>query len=201
VPRAKRNASGEDRRTADWLGPITTGRVRPWALEEELFGFSARQLILEELESDLADERLELARMEQDLRTKALKVARSEERLETLKESIGRRQPRRRLPQQATAWAAPVPADRALALRQCEGFEVDSPDGRIGVVEGFRYHSGIEEPDELEVRAGWLGRRLLVIPVHEIEEIVVDEGRLVIRGVPAPRRDLWQGLLGHLGVR
>jgi hypothetical protein len=157
--------------------------------------------MLEQLESDFADECHELARMQDDLRRQALRVTRSEERLATLKASAGRRQPVGRTPRRATAYSAPAPPDRALALRQCEGFEVDSPSGRIGLVEGLRYHSGIDQPDELEVRAGWLGRRLLVIPVHDVEEILIDEGRLVVRETLVARRHVWQGILARLGAQ
>lgn len=41
-------------------------------------------------------------------------------------------------------------------LCRCEGFEVDSPTRRVGVVDGLRYHSRSDRPDVLEVRAGRL---------------------------------------------
>jgi hypothetical protein len=49
-------------------------------------------------------------------------------------------------------------------LRCCGGFRVDGPDGRIGHVYSIRF-DGSAEPGLLEVRAGLLGRRTLLIPV------------------------------------
>jgi hypothetical protein len=40
------------------------------------------------------------------------------------------------------------------------------------------------EPETLEVRAGRLGRRLLLIPVAQVEQIVAAERRIVLRASP-----------------
>ena len=66
-------------------------------------------------------------------------------------------------------------------LCRCEGFWVDAPSGRIGLVDGLRFLSRIDQPDLLVVRAGLLGRQLLLIPSDQVEDIVVSEGRLVLR--------------------
>jgi len=68
-------------------------------------------------------------------------------------------------------------------LRRCQGFRVESPAGRIGTVRGVRFGSS-SEPDILEVRAGLLGRRLLLVPVHEIEEMIPEEKRIIVRASP-----------------
>jgi len=70
------------------------------------------------------------------------------------------------------------------SLARCEGFEVDSPEGFVGFVEGLRFVSRIDEPDLLEVRGGRFGRELVLIPVEAVEEVVLDEERLVVRSVP-----------------
>jgi hypothetical protein len=57
-------------------------------------------------------------------------------------------------------------------LRQCEGFIVETPGGRVGIIEEIRYHSTADRPDYLVVRAGRIGRRQILIPVREIEEII-----------------------------
>jgi hypothetical protein len=56
-------------------------------------------------------------------------------------------------------------------LRRCEGFRVDGPDGRIGHVRGICFGDAAE-PEALEVRAGLLGRRTLLIPTADIVEAV-----------------------------
>jgi hypothetical protein len=69
-------------------------------------------------------------------------------------------------------------------LRRCEGFRVEAPGGRIGQVKAIRFGS-TAEPEALEVRAGLLGRRVLLIPISEIEDVIPEERRLVLQ--PHPR--------------
>ena len=64
-------------------------------------------------------------------------------------------------------------------LQRCEGFRVDAPSGRIGHVTGIRFGSSAE-PELLEVRAGLFGRRLLLIPVGQIEEIIPEQKRMLL---------------------
>ena len=195
MPRAKRNPSGEDRRREDWLGYGAAVRARRWALEEELFGPSARRRLLEALETDLAEEQSELARLEDDLQRQAQRIARSRAQLAALRNS---RSSRARLAEAVTEPSLAVPPERGYALCRCEGFQVDSPTGKVGVVEGLRYQSRIDQPDALEVRAGWLGRKLLLIPIDDVDQIFVDEGRLVVRMQPALRHDVFHELMARL---
>ena len=62
--------------------------------------------------------------------------------------------------------------DRDYWLCRCEGFRVDSAEGRIGFVRELRFDSRQEGPDLLAVRAGLFGTRLLLVPVEEVEEIL-----------------------------
>lgn len=78
--------------------------------------------------------------------------------------------------------------DRDYRLCRCEGFAVEAPGGRVGVVEGLRFRSRVDLPDLLEVRAGRLGRRLLMIPVAEVERIESAQELIVLRADPVPRR-------------
>lgn len=71
-------------------------------------------------------------------------------------------------------------------LRRCEGFRVDSPHGRVGLVEELRYGSSIEEPDAIAVRAGLFGRLLLIVPTGEVEAILPAEERMLVRRSPRP---------------
>jgi hypothetical protein len=66
-------------------------------------------------------------------------------------------------------------------LHRCEGFRVESPDGEIGTVRGLRFRDSIE-PELLEVRTGLFGRRVLLIPVDQVDEILPKEKRIVLRG-------------------
>jgi hypothetical protein len=71
-------------------------------------------------------------------------------------------------------------------LRRCDGFRVDSPEGRVGVVEEVRYASRCDRPDVLAVRAGLLGRLLLIVPVAEVAWILPGKEQVVLYGSPRP---------------
>lgn len=80
--------------------------------------------------------------------------------------------------------------DRDYWLCRCEGFRVDSPTGRLGLVEAVRFGSRLDRPDELLIRAGILGTRLLVVAVSDVQAVIPRQERLVLRCGPerAPRR-------------
>ena len=67
-------------------------------------------------------------------------------------------------------------------LHRCEGFRVDSPRGRLGIVEELRFHTNAERPDSLAIRTGWLRRRLIVVPIEQVEEILPREQRIILGG-------------------
>jgi hypothetical protein len=69
-------------------------------------------------------------------------------------------------------------------LCRCQGFRVDSPEGRVGFVEEARFRSRVDRPDALAVRAGRVGRHLLIVPVDEVADIVPREERIVLRSAP-----------------
>ena len=73
---------------------------------------------------------------------------------------------------------------RGYWLRRCEGFRVETPTRRIGQVAGIRYGERSNEPAVLEVRAGFLGRTLLLISVDDIVELDPDVRRLVVNDPP-----------------
>jgi hypothetical protein len=78
----------------------------------------------------------------------------------------------------------PAASERDYWLCRCEGFAVESPTGRTGVVDGVRFLSRVDQPDLLEVRAGLFRRRLLLVPAEEVEGIFSSEKRLVLRSTP-----------------
>lgn len=74
--------------------------------------------------------------------------------------------------------------DTEYWLCRCEGFAVDSPTGRVGVVEGLRYRTRLERPDELAVRVGRFGRRHLLVSISQVAEIAPRKSVIVLRAVP-----------------
>jgi hypothetical protein len=87
-----------------------------------------------------------------------------------------------------TSLDASDPRDSAYGreywLHRCEGFRVESAGREIGSVHGLRFKGSLE-PDLLEVRAGLFGRRVLLIPVEQVQEID-SAARRIILGTSAP---------------
>jgi hypothetical protein len=69
-------------------------------------------------------------------------------------------------------------------LCRCEGFRVDSPDGRFGLVEAVMFRRRPDEPDALVVRAGVLGRRLVLVPIDDVADVAPRRKRVVLSRVP-----------------
>lgn len=69
-------------------------------------------------------------------------------------------------------------------LGQCEGFRVDSPEGRFGLVEAVMFRTRPDDPDALIVRAGVLGRRLVIVPIEDVADIAPRRERVLLARVP-----------------
>ena len=82
-----------------------------------------------------------------------------------------------RRPARARPRAGP-PFDRDYWLLHCEGFRVEAEGGRLGFVEEVR-HTG--RGPVLAVRAGILGRRLLLVSADEVAFVVPRAERLWLR--------------------
>jgi membrane protein YdbS with pleckstrin-like domain len=52
----------------------------------------------------------------------------------------------------------------------------------LGIVEELRFRSNAERPDSLAIRTGWLRRRLIVVPIEQVDEILPREKRIILRG-------------------
>lgn len=63
-------------------------------------------------------------------------------------------------------------------LRYCHGFRVDTPDGRLGVVEDVLYGDDQDRPSALAVRGGLFGHRLEVVPIETVKSIEPRRKRL-----------------------
>ena len=59
---------------------------------------------------------------------------------------------------------------RRYWLGRCEGFRVEGPRGRVGVVEAVG-RGGDGSPASLSVRCGLLRRRVREVPVDEVAEL------------------------------
>ena len=80
----------------------------------------------------------------------------------------------------------PVPEERPVFERDywlghCEGYRVDGPGGRIGFVEEVRENRADPTAPLLAVRAGRLGRRVLIVPAGAVEFIVPRARRIWLR--------------------
>ena len=77
--------------------------------------------------------------------------------------------------------------DRPYWLSRCEGFLVQDAEGmRIGTVVELRYHSRVDQPDELAVRAGRFGHRLLIYRTEAVQTILPSKTRLVLAAGASP---------------
>jgi len=70
---------------------------------------------------------------------------------------------------------APLATDRSFWLAHCDEFDVYAGESPLGVVRGSRFKSRIDQPDLLEVRVGRRGRRILLVPVEDVELIDLEE--------------------------
>lgn len=198
--RSRRRTSRQADQTERWLGPEAGARSRPWAYEELLLRSDGDQASAAELDALAADLALELAalrRMQNDLYDHVVRVAELEGRIRALRHIAPETVPELTRDPEEAAKLRSLPSDPALpraigrksSLARCEGFEVESPEGLVGYVEGLRFVSRIDEPDLLEVRGGRFGRELLLLPVEAVEEVVAEEERLFVRAVPAGIQD------------
>jgi hypothetical protein len=201
MARRRRSSPQRGMQKEQWLRSGDPHRARRWAYDELLFGslgdrerLSELRAVLEELEQA----RTELARVYLELDEHVTRISILERRLHELTPEAEREERRRvaSTPLPHTRAAPPdtdaraASEDRSYSLARCEGFEVESPAGVIGFVEGLRFASRIDRPDLLEVRGGRFGRQLLLIPSEQVEEVRVDEERVLVRGVPLPSGDL-----------
>jgi hypothetical protein len=76
-------------------------------------------------------------------------------------------------------------------LARCEGFGIYGPSGRIGTVEAVARTAEGGRPSGLSVRAGLRRSWLAHVPVDQVEEVRLDERRVVLRSgalLSRPRR-------------
>jgi hypothetical protein len=76
---------------------------------------------------------------------------------------------------------APDPVEAEYWLRHCDGFRVDGPDGRIGVVDRVEHTLEPEVPDVVAVASGLWRIHLTRIPLRDVVEVQPDRRRLIVR--------------------
>jgi hypothetical protein len=69
-------------------------------------------------------------------------------------------------------------------LCRCEGFRVDSPEGRFGLVEAVMFRVRPDEPDALIVRSGMLGRKLVIVPIEDVDDVLPRRQRVILTQAP-----------------
>jgi hypothetical protein len=192
-------------RVEQWLGPGPSARSRRWAYADLLLGDGARGDELSTLAADLAVDLAELKRLQNELYDQVVRVAALEGRIQALMHPSADVPTETELePRDEIAALPSFPSsdeesrDLDALLVRCEGFEVDSPVGLVGFVEGLRFDSRIDVPDFLEVRGGRLGRELLLVPVEAVQEISPEEERVLVRGVSPRHTDISQELVDRL---
>ena len=65
-------------------------------------------------------------------------------------------------------------------LSTCEGFSVESNDGRVGIVEEVRL-SRERQPEALAVRTGLFRTRVLIVPVDDVQQVIPRSKRVLLR--------------------
>ena len=208
MARSGHSSSPGAERVEQWLGPGRSTRSRHWAYPELLLGtgVKAPDEELSVLAADLAADLAELRRLQSELLDQVVRVAALEGRVRALVDASGGA-PAAKAPKLDEETALPsFPSssgheesrDHAALLARCQGFEVESPVGLVGFVEGIRFGSRIDAPDFLEVRGGRLGRELLLVPVEAVQEISHEEERVLVRGVSPTQTDLSHELVDGL---
>jgi hypothetical protein len=193
--RRRKTSRRAAKRAEQWLGPGAPVRDRPWAYEEILLGSNGegeREAELNALAADLAVDLADLRRLQNELYDQVVRIAGLEGRIQALRQGAPAEPEGQPEEARAAVDLRSLPSDPThsrtqrtrRSLARCEGFEVVSPDGAVGLVEGLRFLSRIDEPDLLEVRGGRFGRELVLIPVEAVEEVQFEEARIVVRSVP-----------------
>ncbi len=202
MPQRRRNSPEDDGKNL-WMRAPRSVRARPWAYEELLLGAGLERERAVEVDAVVGELRRahdELTVLYRALDQHMAEIERLERRLQELAPATRepeppRPGPARTFPQRGAGSDADRDPGRPRmqqgdSLSRCEGFQVYSPGGPVGFVEGLRFLSRIDRPDLLEVRGGRFGRQLLVIPVDEVEEVRVGDELVLLRNAPEPNEDL-----------
>ena len=70
--------------------------------------------------------------------------------------------------------------DESYALAHCHDFLVLDARGRRGFVSDVRFRSRVDRPDELEIAFGRFRRRVLWVPVGDVQRISFERREVVL---------------------
>jgi hypothetical protein len=76
---------------------------------------------------------------------------------------------------------ADKPFDRDYWLTHCEGYRVETGEGRLGFVETVLRDENPPHDIHLAIRAGRLGRRIVLVPLSSVAFIVPRAERIWLR--------------------
>ena len=202
-----RDSARDSGSQADWLGRGHGRRHRRWALTEQLFGPGSppdMEQFLTGFAERLSQERIALGQLEAELTAQRERVWELERRLEAIAldhDHAGDPFPEHSInPPRRTVITvrSTLPSDRDYWLTRCDGFLVEAPAGcSVGVVEGVRFGSRIDRPEQLEVAVGRIRPRLLLVPVDEVEYVSGEQQLVVLNRDAIPRHDLAHTLLAR----
>lgn len=202
----------------DWLRRHAADRGRLWALEEQLLAPSRapeREGKIATLARMILEERVELDRLQIEVAERTARLAELEVQLRGLLGSPSRARPWE-LPNEAPVADAPRArveratvelgqpdgaSEREYWLHRCHGFRVEADERIVGIVEGVRFGSSATRPDLIEIRGGRFGRRLFLVPVEDVEDVIEEEQTLLLRGSALAGADLVHALLARLRER
>jgi hypothetical protein len=75
---------------------------------------------------------------------------------------------------------SPLPGDTEYWLRHCEGFRVESPRRRLGVVEFVAAEDALEGAEVVAVRTGGFRSRRVMVALDDVIEVRPSECRLIV---------------------
>jgi hypothetical protein len=76
--------------------------------------------------------------------------------------------------------SSPLPGDTEYWLRHCEGFRVESPRRRLGVVECVAAEDALEGAEVVAVRTGGFRSRRVMVALDDVIEVRPSECRLIV---------------------
>jgi hypothetical protein len=69
-------------------------------------------------------------------------------------------------------------------LGHCQGYRVDSPSGRVGIVDDVLFRTDLLRPDTILIRSGLFGTHLTPVPIDDVVEIAPRTEQIMLRDRP-----------------
>ena len=75
-------------------------------------------------------------------------------------------------------------------LCRCERWQVFAPEGRVGSVRRVLYGSWLDMPEALLLEHGLFRKQILVASTDDVERVLPEQQRLILRRWPLPNQGL-----------